>query len=248
LPDESAVTGYTGSWDGKDFIFSPQLTPGFKAITSIVGMPRFAAVGTPRMLTGKLIPQDAANKTITWNFSPLDNGEAGASIEGDTFTATTTGFAFIRSTIADGLGAGSDSIFDFGIRVLPASALTTPTLTSVEVNRSAFSNATVIFTSDVKGTYYYQLNGIAPTAASLAAAGTNATEMIAGEQTINLAYLTSGEQIVHIAAINVAGQVSNLLTIRIPAYSGDDGGQGCNTGFAIFGTLALLSGIFIRNK
>ena len=94
-----------------------------------------------------------------------------------------------------------------------------PVLNSGTVSRTSDSNATVNFTSNVPGMHYFQLNGSAPTAASLSAAGTNGSAMLAGNHTINFTTLTAGAHSVYIAAINTVGNVSNLLTITIPAYT-----------------------------
>jgi len=117
------VIGFAGSWDGLDFVFAPQLTPGFKAVTNIIGLPSLATVGIPLTLSGTVVPSDAANKTITWTVLT-----AGATVSGNTFTASTTGYKDLRARITGGLEA-NDFTLTFSIRVLPAPVL--PTVTSV---------------------------------------------------------------------------------------------------------------------
>ncbi|MDR0862876.1 MAG: S-layer homology domain-containing protein, partial [Oscillospiraceae bacterium] len=95
--------------------------------------------------------------------------------------------------------------------------LTPPILTAGDVSRTSDTEATVEFTSDAVGTYYYQLDGTAPTAAELVTAGTNATALTAAEHTISPT-LTAGAHTIYIAAKDAAGNVSNLLTIDIPTF------------------------------
>ena len=103
-----------------------------------------------------------------------------------------------------------------GITVEAAS--TTPTIVKSLVSRN-LDNALVKFTSNKGGSYYYQLNGSLPTAASLIAAGANETSMAEGtEQIINLASLAEGAHTLYIAAEDSLGGESNLLIINIPAH------------------------------
>jgi len=101
----------------------------------------------------------------------------------------------------------------------PNTESTAPIITAGAVNRTSDTNATVKFTGDEAGTYYYQIDGAVPTAVSLTAAGTNATSLTTTEQTITLTTLTAGAQTIYIAAKDTAGNVSNLLMIIIPAYT-----------------------------
>ncbi|GAB6011807.1 beta strand repeat-containing protein [Viscerimonas tarda] len=96
---------------------------------------------------------------------------------------------------------------------------TAPTLTEGTVSRTSDTAATVNFTSDEAGTYYYQLDGEAPTSATaLVTTGTNSAAMIAGEQTIS-PMLTAGAHTLYITAKDAADNVSNMLTVNIPAYT-----------------------------
>jgi hypothetical protein len=94
------------------------------------------------------------------------------------------------------------------------------------VNRASYAAATVKFTSDKAGTFYYQLDGVAPaSAAALVAGGTNATALTAAEHTISLTTLTAGAHTLYIAAKDASNNVSNMLTVTIPAYTGGGGGN-----------------------
>ena len=119
MTNETMVTGFpVSSWDETDFIFDPQLTPGFIAATDIIELPYTTEVGKPLTLTGTVFPSNTTNKTISWSVSPFDTGETLPGVSGNTFTATRSGIALSRATIANGLGAGSDFTFDFVVRVL----------------------------------------------------------------------------------------------------------------------------------
>ena len=120
---------------------------------------------------------------------------------------------------------------------------TAPELTAGTANRTGDTTATVEFTSDEVGTYYYQLDGTAPNAVALTSAGTNQTAMSAGEQTISLTGITAGLHTLYIAAKDVDGNVSNLLTLNIPANTyivtfdaGAGGSVSPNTKTVTYGT------------
>ncbi|MDD3879058.1 MAG: S-layer homology domain-containing protein [Syntrophomonas sp.] len=97
-----------------------------------------------------------------------------------------------------------------------AADTTAPTLTAGVVNRTGDTAATVKFTSDEAGAYYYAVvdSGAAEptidTAGVGAACGTT-------EQTI-AAILTAGAKDIYIVVKDAAGNESNALKIPIPAY------------------------------
>lgn len=91
-------------------------------------------------------------------------------------------------------------------------AATAPTLTAGAVNRINDTTATVKFTSDEGGTYYYNI-GSAVTNTS-----TNGTSFSAGETTIYLTDLTPGAKDIYIVAKDAEGNQSpNTFKITIPA-------------------------------
>lgn len=95
---------------------------------------------------------------------------------------------------------------------------TAPILTVGAVERSSDTMATITFSSDEAGIYYYQMDGSAPTANELVIAGTNTSMMIADTMTVHLTSLTAGGHTLYVASKDMAGNVSNLLTITIPAF------------------------------
>ena len=117
---------------------------------------------------------------------------------------------------------------------------TAPVLTVGAVDRTNETNATVKFRSDEAGTFYWQLDGAAPTAASLAGAGTNATPLTTAEQTISFFTLTAGAHTIYIVATDDLGNISNLLTITIPAYTPEIPPTGDANLLVLLATMMLL--------
>ena len=110
---------------------------------------------------------------------------------------------------------------------------TDPTLSNGSATRDSETTATVKFTSDEAGSYYYVVdnNATAPNRIDTTTAGAscNANE----ETTITLDSL-SGEYI-HIVVKDAVNNVSDILTIQIPAYTYTltvnlNGGSGSTTG------------------
>ena len=92
-----------------------------------------------------------------------------------------------------------------------------PTLTGASATRESETAATVKFTSNEAGTYYYAVveHGGAAPAIDTTAAGTTCVN---GENTISLTTLTAGAKDIYIAAKDAAGNESGLLKMEIPAY------------------------------
>lgn len=93
-----------------------------------------------------------------------------------------------------------------------------PVLTQNTVNRTSNADATIEFTSNEAGTYYWQLNGALPTASELVAAAANQTSLTASKQTVTLSTLSPGTNALYVAAKDAAGNISDLLTVTIAAY------------------------------
>jgi len=114
-------------------------TSTFVAVSNITNLPNAATVGEPLILTGKVIPEDATNQTITWSIESV--GTTGATISGNTFTATGIGTAKVKATIANGIAEGEDYTQIFEITVSkstqtapPAPTLDNCTATSITLN------------------------------------------------------------------------------------------------------------------
>ena len=111
-------------------------------------------------------------------------------------------------------GSGNGTISGTGFTIVT----TVPTLTAGAVNRTSNQNATVEFTSDKTGEYYYDVvasGASAPfinTSGAGIACGTSAT-------TIALTTLTAGAKDIYIVAKDAIGNVSSPLIITIPGYA-----------------------------
>ena len=114
-------------------------TATFVAVTHITNLPNAATVGEPLLLSGKVIPEDATNQTITWSIVSAET--TGATISGNTFTATGVGTAIVKATIANGTAEGEDYTQTFEITVgkaaqtaPPAPTLDNSTTMSITLN------------------------------------------------------------------------------------------------------------------
>ncbi|MCL1872811.1 MAG: S-layer homology domain-containing protein [Clostridiales bacterium] len=97
-----------------------------------------------------------------------------------------------------------------------------PMLSDGAASRSSDSVAMVEFTSDMIGTYYYQVlspTDPAPSTADIITAHGTGTAMLSGENTIGLTGLSSGEKKIYIVAENAEGTAGNVLAITIEAYT-----------------------------
>jgi hypothetical protein len=133
-------------------------------------------------------------------------------------------------SLAPGSTADVDPWQGSGISEVTITSDTPPTLTAREINRTSHTEATVNFTADKAGYYYYQLDGSAPADANaLVSAGTNETAMTLGEQTVNLITLTTGAHTLYIVAKSATDNVSDMLTIAIPSFVNNFRVEGGNT-------------------
>ncbi|MCL1816745.1 MAG: carboxypeptidase regulatory-like domain-containing protein [Clostridiales bacterium] len=98
-----------------NFLFYPQMTSPFIPVTDITSVPTEATAGVPLLLSGTVFPAKATNQTITWSVN--DAGSTGATIEGDTLTATAAGTVVITATVEDGLEDGVSYAKDFTVTV-----------------------------------------------------------------------------------------------------------------------------------
>ena len=94
---------------------------------------------------------------------------------------------------------------------------TAPTLSSGSATRQSDIAATVKFTSDEAGSYYYSVveSGASEPEINTTGAGTSCDTT---EQTISFDNLTAGAKDIYIVVKDAAGNVSNKLKIAIPAY------------------------------
>lgn len=109
---------------------------------------------------------------------------------------------------------------DYGsqlIEVNPTVDETAPALTSGGATRDSDATATVTFTSDEAGTYYYAIAESGATAPDIETSGTGAACII-GENTISIDGLEgAGEKDIYIVVKDAVGNVSETLSLTIPA-------------------------------
>ena len=110
---------------------------------------------------------------------------------------------------------------DYGsklIKVNPTVDNTAPALSDGTATRDSETSATVKFTSDEAGSYYYAVVESGATAPTINTAGTG-TSCASGENTISLTSLSdAGAKDIYIVAKDAVGNVSQSLKISIPEY------------------------------
>lgn len=136
-------------------------------------------------------------------------------------------------------GGESDDtrLTDYGSKLIDVQSAvdtTAPTLSNGSATRDSETNATVKFTSDEAGTYYYAVVESNEAAPTIDTTGTG-TVCDTTEQTISLNNLSgAGAKDIYIVAKDAAGNVSQPLKISIPAiYTltvNLNGGSGSTTG------------------
>ncbi len=97
-----------------------------------------------------------------------------------------------------------------------------PTLSDGSAARSSKTAATVKFTTNEAGTYYYKVvthGATAPTADEIIKSTTKGTAS-AGETTFTLSNLTEDARDIYIVVVSASGGESTALKIEIPAYGG----------------------------
>ncbi len=114
--------------------------------------------------------------------------------------------------------------------------ITAPTLSAGSATRDSENTATVKFTSDEAGSYYYVVDNNATAPDSIDTTTTAGTSCKANEETeISIDSLSNGVQYIHIVVKDAVNNVSDILTIQIPAYTYTltvnlNGGSGSTTG------------------
>lgn len=191
-PGDTITLNYTGATTGTNEYISV-------IIADSSGAQYYGRVAQPTDTDGKVeitIPSGLADGTYTlYVFSEQYNG-------GEQDDTKLTDYASAFETVA--LTVSSDT--------------TAPTLTSGSATRDSENAATVKFTSDEAGEYYYAVVESGDTAPTIdtTVAGTSCDTT---EQTISLTSLSgAGAKDIYIVAKDAAGNVSQQLKITIPAY------------------------------
>ena len=132
---KDATTDYTQD-------FSIVIASTFVAVTGISGVPSGGLVNTPITLSGIVAPDNATNKTIVWS---VKSG-TGATISGNTLSATSAGTVTVTGTIANGQTATTPYTQDFTIAIASTFVAVTG-ITGVPTNGTA--GATITLTGTV---------------------------------------------------------------------------------------------------
>ena len=112
---------------------------------------------------------------------------------------------------------------EYTITIQQAAAPGTLTLSNGSATRSSKTAATVKFTTNEAGTYYYKVvnhGAAAPTADEIMKSTTKGTAS-AGETTFTLSNLTEEARDIYIVVVSAAGGKSTPLKVEIPAYGSD---------------------------
>ena len=134
-------------------------------------------------------------------------------------------------------GVNDDTkLTDYASALCKAVDTTAPALTAGEVTRASDTSATVKFTSNEAGTYYYEVvdSGAPEPIINTMGAGTACDT---SEQIITLDNLTAGAKDIWIVAKDGVGNVSDPLKIEIPAYVPPSYGLSATPPALDFGTL-----------
>lgn len=158
----------------------------------------------------------ADNAPIQWSVTS-GSLPAGLSLGADgTISGTPTTAGTFDFTVTATNSAGSDSK-EYTIQIAAKSDTTPPVLTAGTVNRTSDKDATVTFTSDEAGTYFYKVVDSGAGEPTDITSGTSYT-LTSDTNTITLTDLTAGAKDIYIVAKDASDNQSATLKMEIPAY------------------------------
>ena len=178
-----------------------------KAVLNSIGM-KYLKLTYPESATAKMKNgyDDATNAGYRWS-----NGDVMCNMS-------------INSPVKFTVTAEDGSTKEYTIEI-KYTAPAAPTLSDGSATRSSKTAATVKFTTNEAGTYYYKVvnhGAAAPTADEIMKSTTKGTAS-AGETTFTLSNLTEDARDIYIVVVSAAGGESAPLKVEIPAYgSGTD--------------------------
>ncbi len=134
--------------------------------------------------------------------------------------ALASGTRRLRVTLYAQIGE-TEPLGDFvefdGVGLILSKEAVPPLLTQGTVSRTSDAAATVTFTSNEAGGYYYTVAAASDPAPMLDVGGAG-TACTTSATTISLTTLTAGDKKIYIAVRDAAGNLSNTLSMYIPAY------------------------------
>ena len=144
------------------------------------------------------------------------SGEASLTLPADvTFSDTTKLYIFNEQY--NGGEKDDTKLTDYASQMIKVDT-TAPTLSAGSATRDSENTATVKFTSDEAGSYYYAVVESGATTPTINTSETG-TSCVSGENTISLTSLSdAGAKDIYIVAKDAAENVSQPLKIEIPAY------------------------------
>ena len=125
-------------------VYGVPSTPPFVPVTNIINVPAAVAVGTPKLLTGTVIPANATNKTIVW--SVKEDGGTGATINNNVLNTTNIGTIEVTATIINGTAIGEDFTKDFTIEIIERDGISNNAFDKIEL----YSHQNSIFIKNVE--------------------------------------------------------------------------------------------------
>jgi hypothetical protein len=202
---------------------------------NLVGLPGYTYFGAGRytdgdadVFTDKELPTDqwmhvlctAKEGTAIVTASDLSVAAASLNSKSVTVVGRAEGSTTMTVTVSDGM-----ETVDVTVPITVTAEPNTPVLMAGGISRTSASEATVTFTSDEAGTYYYAVVDDGAAAPSVDTSGTGTACQANTTGTISLTGLsTSGAQDIYIVVKDAAGSVSEALKTDVPAYSGSTGG------------------------
>ena len=137
---------------------------------------------------------------------------------------------------------GDEQVYTVTIKYTAPNA---PTLSNGSATRSSKTAATVKFTTNEAGTYYYKVvthGAAAPTVDT----GKNGTAAVQGENTITLSNLGDGARDIYIVVVNASRGESAALKVEIPAYG--SGSETPDTGKFTISAMPPKGGTITTNR
>ncbi|MCL2845895.1 MAG: hypothetical protein FWE23_10705 [Chitinivibrionia bacterium] len=167
----------------------PTGTPGFVAVTNIIGVRTGVPVGSPRELSGNVLPTNATRRDITWSVLP-EYAQYAQITSGNMLTATGGTEVRVRATITRGGANENDYTQDFTIEVnsdfIAVTNITLTSATSTPVNTPLQLTATVLPADATNQAIVWSGNGVAENILTATEPGVvRVTATIAGGKTEN---------------------------------------------------------------
>jgi len=212
----STLAGYTTVF-GSATVTVTQDIPSFVAVTDITGVPTTKTAGASLVLSGTVAPSNATNQTIAWSI--VRAGATGATISGNTLTATAAGTVTVRATIADGTAIGTDYTKDFSIAV-SAAPITTISVTGVSLNRSSLSLYSN--TSPRTGTLTATVSPTDATDKAVTWSSSN-TAVATVDQSGNVSAVSNGTATITVTTTD--GSFTASCTVTVTTYTSSGGGN-----------------------